>query len=28
MNKFGRQDYFVNFPSKFISTDGRTAWLG
>ena len=28
MNKFGRQGYFVNFPSKFISTDGRTAWLG
>ncbi|TRZ89008.1 hypothetical protein D4R89_06870 [bacterium] len=28
MNNFGRQGYFVNFPSKFISADGRTAWLG
>jgi hypothetical protein len=27
MEKFGEQAYFVNFPSKFISTDGRTAWL-
>ncbi len=27
MNKFGRQGYFLNFPSKFISADGRTAWL-
>ena len=26
MNKFGRQGYFLNFPSKFISADGRTAW--
>ena len=25
--KFGTQAYFVNFPSKFISSDGRTAWL-
>jgi len=25
--KFGTQAYFVNFPSKFISADGRTAWL-
>jgi hypothetical protein len=24
---FGPQAYFVNFPSKFISADGRTAWL-
>jgi len=27
MNKFGRQGYFLNFPSKFIGPDGRTAWL-
>jgi len=27
MKRFGRQGYFVNFPSKFISLDGRTAWL-
>lgn len=27
MEKFGEQGYFVNFPSKFISKDGRTAWL-
>jgi len=27
MNTFGRQGYFLNFPSKFISADGRTAWL-
>lgn len=25
--KFGRQGYFVNIPSKFISGDGKTAWL-
>jgi hypothetical protein len=25
--QFGRQAYFVNIPSKFISADGRTAWL-
>jgi hypothetical protein len=27
MQHFGEQAYFVNFPSKFISQDGRTAWL-
>ena len=27
MRNFGEQGYFVNIPSKFISTDGRTAWL-
>lgn len=27
MKDFGEQGYFVNFPSKFISGDGRTAWL-
>jgi hypothetical protein len=27
MNKFGRQGYFLHFPSKFISADGRMAWL-
>jgi hypothetical protein len=27
MQSFGEQGYFVNFPSKFISADGRTAWL-
>ena len=27
MKDFGEQAYFVNFPSKFISRDGRTAWL-
>ena len=27
MNKFDRQGYFLCFPSKFISADGRTAWL-
>ena len=27
MNKFGRQGYFLTFPSKFIGPDGRTAWL-
>jgi hypothetical protein len=27
MKDFGKQGYFVNFPSKFISPDGRTAWL-
>ena len=27
MRKFGEQGYFVNFPSKFISADGRTLWL-
>jgi hypothetical protein len=27
MKNFGEQAYFVNLPSKFISPDGRTAWL-
>jgi len=27
MKDFGEQAYFVNFPSKFISTDGRDVWL-
>ena len=27
MHEFGEQAYFVNIPSKFISSDGRTAWL-
>jgi hypothetical protein len=27
MRKFGEQAYFVHIPSKFISSDGRTAWL-
>lgn len=27
MPKFGQQAYFMNFPSKFIQKDGRTAWL-
>lgn len=27
MKDFGEQAYFVNIPSKFISTDGKTAWL-
>jgi hypothetical protein len=27
LKNFGEQSYFVNFPSKFISPDGRTAWL-
>ncbi len=27
MKHFGEQGYFVNVPSKFISPDGRTAWL-
>jgi len=27
MKDFGEQGYFLNFPSKFISEDGRTAWL-
>ncbi len=27
MRDFGEQAYFVNFPSKFISNDGRTLWL-
>ena len=27
MRKFGQAAYWVNVPSKFISADGRTAWL-
>ena len=27
MAKFGRQAYFLTFPSKFIAADGRSAWL-
>jgi hypothetical protein len=27
MSGFGRQGYFLTFPSKFVSADGRTAWL-
>ena len=27
MKHFGEQAYFVNFPSKFISADGRTLWM-
>jgi hypothetical protein len=27
MPDFGEQGYFLNFPSKFISPDGRTLWL-
>ena len=27
MKSFGQQGYFVNMPSKFISADGRKAWL-
>lgn len=27
MKNFGEQAYFVNIPSKFISEDGKTAWL-
>jgi len=27
MEQFGRQAYFVNIPSKFISADGLTMWL-
>jgi hypothetical protein len=27
MRAFGEEAYFVNIPSKFISDDGRTAWL-
>ena len=27
MPSFGPQAYFVNLPSKFISSDGRTGWL-
>jgi hypothetical protein len=27
LKNFGEQSYFVNVPSKFISADGRSAWL-
>ena len=27
LRNFGEQGYFLNFPSKFISDDGRTLWL-
>jgi len=27
MQSFGEQGYFVNFPSKFIQSDGRRMWL-
>lgn len=27
MKDFGEQGYFLNFPSKFISPDGRSLWL-
>lgn len=27
MRHFGEQGYFLNFPSKFISPDGKTLWL-
>ncbi|MHC4866954.1 MAG: hypothetical protein ACYTEX_22990 [Planctomycetota bacterium] len=27
MKDFGEQAYFLNFPSKFMSSDGRTLWL-
>jgi hypothetical protein len=27
MHEFGEQAYFVNLPSKFISADGRSAWM-
>lgn len=27
MPQFGPMAYFLNFPSRFISADGRTAWL-
>jgi hypothetical protein len=27
LKSFGEQAYFVNFPSKFISKDGKTAWI-
>ena len=27
MRDFGQQGYFLNIPSKFISEDGRVAWL-
>jgi len=27
LRDFGQQGYFVNFPSKFVSKDGRTLWM-
>ena len=27
LKDFGKEAYFVNVPSKFISADGRTLWL-
>ncbi|MDO6518102.1 DUF7402 domain-containing protein [Zobellia uliginosa] len=27
LKEFGTQGYFLNFPSKFISDDGKTMWL-
>ena len=27
MKNFGEQGYFLNFPSKFISEDGKKLWL-
>lgn len=27
LKNFGEQAYFVNFPSKFISKDGKSAWM-
>jgi hypothetical protein len=27
MKNFGEQAYFVNLPSKFLSADGKTAWM-
>ena len=27
LKNFGEQAYFVNFPSKFISKDGKTLWM-
>jgi len=27
MKKFGEQAYFVHIPSKFVSEDGKTAWM-
>ena len=27
LREFGKEAYFVNIPSKFISADGRTMWL-
>jgi hypothetical protein len=27
MKNFGEQGYFLNFPSKFISEDGKSLWL-